>query len=124
MTPSAPYGLTESLAIVRVRRSLTGLEVSFETEQIEAPTRCRARKRFVRTREATMGEEKGCIVSVGAQGELNVTALPGRVRDPPPRARDRIELFDDYLAMKRFPLNPNSPAAPSFGSIAASRVHH
>src|SRR5262249_21607261 len=96
--------LTEPLAIVRVRRSLAGLQISFEAEKIKAPTRCRARIPLVGTRETTMGKEKGRVVSVGLQVELDVVTLPSRVGDLPPHASDRVKLFDGYLCHKALPI--------------------
>src|SRR5262249_43485093 len=113
--------LTKTLAIIRVRRSLPGLQVSFEAEKIKAPTRCRARISLVGTRETTMGKEKGRVVSVGLQVELDVVTLPGGVGDLPVHASGRVKLFDRYLGHKPLAIEPELSGAADFrvdGSVA------
>src|SRR5262249_48342833 len=117
----APHVLTKTLAIIRVRRSLPGLQVSFEAEKIKAPTRCRARISLVGTRETTMGKEKGRVVSVGLQVELDVVTLPGGVGDLPVHASGRVKLFDRYLGHKPLAIEPELSGAADFrvdGSVA------
>jgi len=92
--------------IVRVRRSLPGLQVSFEAEKIKAPTRCGARICLVGTRETTMGKDKGRVVSVSLQVELDVATRPSRVGDLPAHASGRVKLFDRYLGHKPFAIEP------------------
>src|SRR5215471_891047 len=98
--------LTKTLAIIRVRRSLPGLQVSFEAEKIKAPTRCRARISLVGTQETTMGKDKGRVVSVSLQVELDVVTRPGRVGDLPAHASGRVKLFDRYLGHKPLAIEP------------------
>jgi len=86
------------------------------------PHRDRAGKCRVAT-EATVGKDEDGVVPVSLQVVVDVltpqAALALSQRTRVVGSSSSIVTF----ATNRFPLNPNSPAAPTFGSIAASRVH-
>src|SRR5258708_23209151 len=106
MSASAPQVLTERFAVVRVRRSLPGLQVSLETDKIDAPTRRRARISVTGTRESAMGKANGGVVSVRLQIELNVLGIPRCVYDFPAHAGLRAKLLDRYLGDKPLAIEP------------------